>query len=137
MKIAPIACYYIPSLETATSLNKINKYQYVTFDLEEEPIPVATLSPPVIEQDFYRPSELNNDEDSYIKLLQRQRNFIPHVNLFYVAWQRSIRIFNSPVFVMKRAYRYVENIARSSLLKSDKRKRSSSAFVAITNLAEE
>lgn len=137
MKIAPISCYYISSLDTVTSLNKINKYQHATFDLAEEPIPVGTLSPPVIEQDFYRPSELNNDEDSYIKLLQRQRNFIPHVNLFYVAWQRSIRIFNSPVFVMKRAYRYVENIARSSLLKSDKRKRPSSAFVAITNLAEE
>ncbi|MEQ4924037.1 hypothetical protein [Proteus hauseri] len=137
MKIAPLSYYYSYNLDTVNSLNKTTKYRQIVVESVEDSISTDALSPLPIKQDFYRPSELNSEEDTYIRQLQRQRNFVPQVNLFNIVWQRSVRVFNSPVFLIKRTYRYVEEMARSSLLKSDKKKQLSSAFIAIGNSTEE
>ncbi|MBI6216832.1 hypothetical protein ACNARK_09765 [Proteus sp. DFP240708] len=91
--------------------------------------------------DTYYPSEPINEfeEDLYCKLLRHQRDFVPRINLYpWIVINRIQVINNSISALFRRSCRYVEEIAKNAhLLKKNQKKKCSSAFTQIGNLAEE
>ncbi|AYY82689.1 MULTISPECIES: hypothetical protein [Proteus] len=92
-------------------------------------------------RDRYHPSEPINEfeEDLYCKLLRHQRDFVPRINLYYSIVINHIQVINNTISTLfRRSHRYVEEISKgTSLLKKNKKKKFSSAFTQISNLAEE
>ncbi|MBG2801670.1 hypothetical protein ACNARU_13745 [Proteus sp. WDL240414] len=91
--------------------------------------------------DTYHPSELINEfeEDFYCKLLRHQRDFVPRINLYPWIVINRIQVINNSISALsRRSCRYVEDIAKNAhLLKKNQKKKCSSAFTQIGNLAEE
>lgn len=91
--------------------------------------------------DTYHPSEPINEfeEDLYCKLLRHQRDFVPRVNLYYSVVINHIQLINNVISTSFRcSHRYVKEISKSAhSLKKNKKKKLSSAFTQISNLAEE
>ncbi|QIG04024.1 hypothetical protein [Proteus sp. ZN5] len=91
--------------------------------------------------DTYHPSEPINEfeEDLYCKLLRHQRDFVPRVNLYYSVLINHIQLINNAISTLFRhSYRHVEEISKSvHSLQKNKKKKLSSAFIQISNLAEE
>ncbi|WP_157926012.1 hypothetical protein [Proteus columbae] len=91
--------------------------------------------------DTYHPSEPINtfEEDLYCKLLRHQRDFVPRINLYYSVVTNHIQLINNAISTLfRRSHRYVKEISKSAhSLKKNKKKKLSSAFTQISNLAEE
>ncbi|KLU17777.1 hypothetical protein ABE79_16480 [Proteus mirabilis] len=91
--------------------------------------------------DTYHPSEPINEfeEDLYCKLLRHQRDFVPRINLYYSIVINHIQLIHNAISTLFRhSHRYAEEISKSAhLLKKNKKKKLSSAFIQISNLAEE
>ncbi|WP_211824235.1 hypothetical protein [Proteus terrae] len=91
--------------------------------------------------DIYHPSEPINEfeEDLYCKLLRHQRDFFPRINLYYSIVINHIQLIHNAISTLFRhSHRYAEEISKSAhLLKKNKKKKLSSAFIQISNLAEE
>lgn len=91
--------------------------------------------------DTYHPSKPINEfeEDLYCKLLRHQRDFIPRVNLYFSVVINHIQLINNVISTLfRRSYRYVEEMSKSAhSLQKNKKKKLSSAFTQISNLAEE
>ncbi|CRL64310.1 hypothetical protein [Proteus penneri] len=91
--------------------------------------------------DTYYPSEPINEfeEDLYCKLLRHQRDFVPRINLYYSVVINHIQWVNNAISTLFRyPNRYAEAKSKSAhSLKKSKKKKLSSAFTQISNLAEE
>lgn len=91
--------------------------------------------------DTYHTSEPINEfeEDLYCKLLRHQRDFVPRINLYYSIVINHIQLIHNAISTLfRRSHRCVEELSKSAhLLKKNKKKKLSSAFIQISNLAEE
>ncbi|MCT8249257.1 hypothetical protein [Proteus faecis] len=88
--------------------------------------------------DTYHTSKPINEfeEDLYCKLLRYQRDFVPRVNLYYSVVINHIQLVNNAISTLfRRSGRYTKKISKSA--SSLQRKKLSSAFTQISNLAEE
>lgn len=86
---------------------------------------------------YYRCEPINKfEEDLYCKLLRHQRDFVPRINLYYSVVINHIQLINNTISTLFRySYRDVKKISTSAHLL--KKKKFSSAFIQICNLAEE
>lgn len=131
MKISSVFFYTYSSVYPRTSappLSSVTK-EFLVEDINE------------VLCDTYHPSEPINEleEDLYCKLLRHQRDFVPRINLYpWIVINRIQVINNSISALFRRSCRYVEEIAKNAhLLKKNQKKKCSSAFTQIGNLAEE
>ncbi|WP_109406888.1 hypothetical protein [Proteus faecis] len=88
--------------------------------------------------DTYHTSKPINEfeEDLYCKLLRYQREFVPRANPYYCVVINHIQLVNNAISTLfRRSARHAEKISKSA--SSLQRKKLSSAFTQISNLAEE
>ncbi|GLX65506.1 hypothetical protein KMU_35480 [Proteus vulgaris] len=131
MKISSVFFYTYSSVYPCTSASPVSSVtkEFLVEDINE------------VLCDTYHPSEPTNEleEDLYCKLLRHQRDFVPRINLYpWIVINRIQVINNSISALFRRSCRYVEEIAKNAhLLKKNQKKKCSSAFTQIGNLAEE
>lgn len=79
------------------------------------------------------------EEDLYCKLLRHQHDFVPRINLYYSVVINHIQLINNVISTLfRRTYHNINKIPKSTYsLKNNKKKKLSSAFIQICNLAEE
>lgn len=93
--------------------------------------------------DTYYPSQPVNEmieEDLYCRLQRHQRDFVPRINLYFCIVINHIRVVtNSVSTLFRRSWRYMEEESKNAHLqkRDEKKKKLSSAFIYINNLAEE